>query len=180
MKITLTKLKAILLYFSNYTDTTYLGKVKLMKLFYFLDFIHVKTYGTPVTFDTYIKLEHGPIPSYIKNLVDNACEDLDESVLADTITCDRPAGIDMYRILPRRKFIETDKSVLKPSEIAVLEQVVARYGDKNTRYVEDASHNEAAYKNSKLLQEIPYTLATEDNDCIATKEEIEFFLSIQK
>ena len=54
MKIPMPKLKAILLYFGTYTDNRFLGKVKLMKLFYFLDFMHVKKYGTPVTYDTYV------------------------------------------------------------------------------------------------------------------------------
>ena len=75
MVIPLTKIKAILLYFSNNTNIRYLGKIKLMKLFYFLDFMHVKEYGIPVTFDTYYHLEKGPIPTFIMNLVDEASED---------------------------------------------------------------------------------------------------------
>ncbi|NCN39598.1 MAG: SocA family protein, partial [Candidatus Aenigmarchaeota archaeon] len=77
MKIPTAKLKAILLYFCNYTDTTFLGKTKLMKLFYFADFTHLKQFGSPITYDTYVKLEHGPIPSTIKSLVDTACENID-------------------------------------------------------------------------------------------------------
>src|SRR5258708_29401514 len=101
MNLPIAKLKAILLYFANYTDTTFLGKVKLMKLFYFLDFMHLKTYGSPVTFDNYVNMEHGPIPSYIKNLVDTSTDDMDSSALADTISCEWPTGTRMCRILPR-------------------------------------------------------------------------------
>lgn len=178
MKISIAKLKAILLYFSNYTNTTYLGKVKLMKLFYFLDFMHVKQYCTPITYDTYIKLEHGPIPSTIKNLVDTACDNIDESILFDTIKCETPINTNMFRILPIRDFNESDKAMFTPSELDILNKVCQRFGDKNTKYIEDASHKEAAYTESVLLQEIPYTLAIKDSDCQATEEEIKLFLEI--
>ncbi len=178
MGIPLPKLKAILLYFSNYTDAKFLGKVKLMKLFYFLDFMHLKTYGSPVTYDTYINLEHGPIPSFIKNLVDSAADDIDNSVLADTITFERPEGIDMYRILPKRKFSEKDKSYFSSTELEILEKICARYGNKNTKTIEDASHQEAPWKKTSFLDKIPYSLAAEDPDCNVSKEEIETLLRI--
>src|SRR3989344_929040 len=116
MKISLAKLKAILLYFGTYSDPRFLGKVKLMKLFYFLDFMHVKIYGRPVTYDSYVKLEHGPIPSAIKNLVDTAADDQDNSVLVDTITFERPEGFDMCRVIATRKFAERDEKYLSESE----------------------------------------------------------------
>ena len=37
MKISISKLKAIILFFGNHTNTKFLGKVKLMKLFYFIN-----------------------------------------------------------------------------------------------------------------------------------------------
>src|SRR3989344_3441638 len=136
MKISLPKLKAILLYFGNNTDTKFLGKVKLMKLFYFLDFTHVKKYGSPVNYDTYVNMEHGPIPSTIKNLVDTATEDIDHSVLADTISCEWQELMDggsMCRITPIRNFSKEDEKYFSKSELKVLEQICKRFGDKNTK-----------------------------------------------
>ena len=94
-----------------------------MKLFYFLDFMHLKKYGTPVTYDTYVKLEHGPIPSFIKNLIDTATDDIDSSMLSDTIHIERPVGTDMYRVLPNRHFTEADKGYFSETELEILEQV---------------------------------------------------------
>lgn len=178
MTISLSKIKSILLYFTNNTDTLYLGKVKLMKLFYFLDFMHVKKYGVPVTYDTYVKLEHGPIPSAIKNLIDTACDDIDNSALAGTIICERPADINMYRILPKKQFTNNDRDKFTPSELDILHQVCTRYGNKNTKYVEDASHAEASYQKTQMLETIPYSLAAEDDDCMVDKKEIELLLEI--
>ncbi|HSX42321.1 MAG TPA: Panacea domain-containing protein [Candidatus Saccharimonadales bacterium] len=178
MNLPLSKLKALILYFACNTDNRFLGKVKLMKLFYFLDFMHLKQYGAPVTYDRYIHLEHGPIPSAIKNLVDTATDDIDNSVLADTITVERPDGIDMYRILPRRDFSERDRKLFSQTELDVLEQVCTTFGNKNTQYIEDASHSEAPWHKTDLLEEIPYTLAAKDPDSRVTEEEIKLLLNI--
>ena len=178
MKIPLAKLKAILIYFGNNTDPRFLGKVKLMKLFYFLDFTHVKTYGSPITYDRYMKMEHGPIPSTILNLVDAVDDDLDNAELADTIKIEKAAGSDMHRISPTRLFTEYDRGYFSETELEVLAKVCARFGDKTGRVIEEASHKEAPWTKTAFLEEIPYTLATEDNDCLVDKETIELALSL--
>lgn len=181
MNISLPKLKAILLYFGTNTDPRFLGKVKLMKLFYFLDFMHLKKYGAPVTYDTYVNLEYGPIPSAIKNLVDTAMEDVDNALLADTIKfqqLQRNDGANMYRIVPTRKFTEQDKKYFTPTELETLEAVCRRFGDKNTEYVKKVSHEEAPWRETNPLETIPYTLATKDSDCLVSEEEIKALLAI--
>lgn len=178
MKIPLIKLKAILLYLANNTDAKFLGKVKLMKLFYFLDFMHVKKYGTPVTYDTYINLEHGPIPSAIKNLIDTADDDLDSSALADTIHFEHPKGTQMSRILPNRKFTEKDRKLFSETELDILQKVCELFGDKNTQYVEKISHKEAPWDKTSFLDKIPYELAAEDPDSDFNREDITLALKI--
>lgn len=180
MNIPLPKLKAILLYFGNNTDTKFLGKVKLMKLFYFLDFTHLKMYGRPVTFDTYVNMEHGPIPSNIKNLVDTSTDDIDSSALADTISFEWPEGTKMCRIIPRRQFTEKDIKLFSAGELEVLQKICRRFGDKNTKYIEDASHAEAPWRETQFLQQIPYTLAAADPDSQVSEEEIKLLMDMQK
>jgi len=178
MNIPIPKLKAILLYFGTNTDVKFLGKVKLMKLFYFLDFLHIKKYGAPVTYDNYINLEHGPIPSTIKNLVDTADDDIDNSILSDTIKFDRPERGDIHRIIPLRKFTKNDEKYFTPTELDVLSNVCQRFGNKNTKYIEDASHKEAPWLETNFLDGIPYTLAARDSDCQVSEEEIGVLLEI--
>ncbi len=178
MKIPLQKLKAIILYFSTHTDTRFLGKVKLMKLFYFLDFMHVKKHGVPVTYDCYVNLEHGPIPSAIKNLVDSAADDSDNSFLSDIIKFERPEGTNMYRIVPTKSFTERDEKYLSKNEIEILQKICLRFGDKNTKYIEDASHEEAPWKETSALDTISYTLAAKDNDCLVSEKDIELLLKL--
>jgi len=178
MRISLPKLKALLLFFGTYTDTKYLGKVKLMKLFYFLDFLHLKKYGAPITYDNYINLEHGPIPSGILNLVDSAIDDIDSSSLSDTISFETPANTAMKRMIPARKFSEADKKYFSESQLQIMEEVARKFGNKNTKFIVDASHKESPWKCTSMLESIPYTLAAKDDDCQVSEQEIALILSI--
>ena len=177
MRLPLAKLKAILRYFGTYTDQRFLGKTKLMKLFYFLDFTHVKKHGCPVTYDQYVNLEHGPIPSTILNLVNGAIEDIDNSILSDTVTFEE-AGLGMIRMRPLRDFTDKDKDYFTPTEFQVLESVCRRFGDKNTKFIEDASHKEAPWKTTGLLDNIPYTRAVLDSDCLVDEDEIKMAVEL--
>ena len=172
MKIPIKKLKALILYFCTYTDTKFLGKVKLMKLFYFADFMHLKKYGAPITFDTYVNLEHGPIPSAIKNLVDTASDDIDNSVLADIISIEKPEGTEMCRIVGLRGFSDSDTKIFSKAELDTLKKVCIRFADKNTKFIEEASHSESPWLKTNFLDTIPYSLALEDSDCQTSEEEL--------
>ncbi len=170
------KIEAILVYFSNFTNTRYLGKVKLMKLFYFLDFTHAKKYASPVTYDTYYNLEHGPIPSTIKNLVENVVDDPENALLKDTIGCEFPKGTKMCRILAKRNFTKEDASLFSETEMKVIEEVVKRFKNSSTEKIEAESHREAPWVETKLLQQIPYYLAAHDPDASVSEEEIKLAL----
>ena len=71
-----------------------------------------------------------------------------------------------------------NKKYFSKSELDVLETVCMRFGTKNTKHIEDVSHEEAPWKMTSLLDNIPYTLAINDKDCVVSKEEIELFSKI--
>ncbi len=179
MRISLPKLKAIILYFCAYTNSRFLGKVKLMKLFYFLDFMHVKNHGVPVTYDCYVNLEHGPVPSTIKNLVDTVESDVDNAILADTIQIDKSDGENIHRVKCVRKFTEKDEEYLSENEIKILKKICVRFADSNMVEIEKISHEEAPWKETKALDEIPYTLAAKDSDCLVDEETIRIMLKAE-
>lgn len=178
MRININKLKAILLYFSLYTE--YLGKVKLMKLIYFLDFMHIKKYGTPVTYDSYINLKHGPIPSTIKNMIDDAEDDLEHSNLNDVIDIEKvkklKTGNVMCKIVPLRKFSENDKKYFSETELEMLEKVASKYNTFTADQIEEASHKESPWKDTEYLDQIPYSLAARDPDSEVSEKEIELLV----
>ena len=178
MKIPLPKLKAMLLFFGKYTNPRLLGKTKLMKLFYFVDFGHLKKYGAPITYDTYIHLEHGPIPSTIKNLVDTATDDIDSSALADTISVDISKDNYLQRMIPLRDFTEKDERYFSDTELEIMHKVCERFKDKTTKEIKKVAYSESPWKKTSLLETIPYQLASDDDDCLVEKEEIELLLKI--
>jgi uncharacterized phage-associated protein len=178
MKIPIQKLKAMILYFATFTDSRLLGKVKLMKLFYFTDFGHVKKYASPITFDNYVHLEHGPIPSAILNLVDAVETDINDSILGDVLSIESKEGSNMKRIVASRRFVEKDKEFFAPNELAVMEEICSRFKDTTGKNIEDISHQETAWKTTKTLENIPYTLAIGDPDCLVDEEDIKTVLSI--
>ena len=151
-------------YFAYNTNPGLLGKVKLMKLFYFVDFNHVKRFGSPVTYDNYVHLEHGPVPSTILNLVNSVEQDVDDAILFDTIAVERKENFHQKRVVSLKKFTEKDASYFSPSELSTMEKVCSRFTDKNAAFIEEASKKEAPYSKTKKLENIPYALALEDQD----------------
>lgn len=177
-QIPLQKIKAILLYFCENTNPRFLGKVKLMKLFYFLDFLHVKKHGTPITYDCYYNLDHGPIPSLIKNLVDDVDGDIDNSSLADTIYIKKENGELIHRVQGVRNFTKQDSKIFATSELEVMKLVCSRFGESNTRQIETESHSEAPWQKTTFREKIPYKLAAQDPDCKVSEEDIILSLEI--
>lgn len=172
MNISKPKLKAILKYFIQNTSPRFLGKTKLMKLFYFTDFNHVKQFGLPITGDTYYHLEQGPIPSAIKNLIDEVEANPEWSILSDVVEIKQEDGESIHRIKALQQFTDEDKDYFSEIELHTLEQVCKRFNNSTTKEIVDASHEEAPYSKTEELARIPYTLAAEDPDCQMSKEEI--------
>lgn len=180
MKIPLAKLKAILLYFCENTDPHFLGKVKLMKLFYFLDFINVKRYGVPITYDRYVNLDHGPVPSMILNLVSDLVDDPDTSILSDTILSQEVHWKEgtMLKIASKRKMTNSDVDLFSEDELKILNEVCSRFGSMNKKQIEDLSHSESPWMKTNLLETIPYNLAGQDADSNLTTEQISEIMSL--
>jgi uncharacterized phage-associated protein len=172
MQIPLVKLKAILRYFCSNTNPQVLGKTKLMKLFYFADFMFIKKYGVPITYDRYIHLEHGPIPSEILNLVNGVIDDGEGAILADTICIKKYNESSLQRIKCLNEFTEKDEKYFSEKELEVLKYTCERFKDQGSKYLEDLSHKEAPWLKTKELEEISYTLAAGDLDCSVDKEDI--------
>ena len=79
----------------------------------------------------------------------------------------------MCRIVGLRTFNEEDSKMFSKAELETLKNTCVRFGDKNTKFIEDASHKESPWKDTNLLDTIPFGLAYNDDDCRVSKEEIE-------
>ena len=63
------KLQQVILYFLEHINNVHLGRTKLMKLLYFVDFDHYEAHGVSVTGAAYRKLPHGPYPDKVEKLI---------------------------------------------------------------------------------------------------------------
>ena len=172
------KIKAIIKYFCGNTNPRFLGKTKLMKLFYFLDFLHIKRYGVSVTGDKYYHLGYGPIPTLIKNLVDDVDNTPDCAILSDTIEIVKSENRKIYLVKCINEFLEKDKDYFSVIELKTMEDVCRRFKDYTTKQIVEASHKESSWRKTGETKEIPYILAADDSDCLVEREDIELLNKI--
>jgi hypothetical protein len=60
------KMQQVILFFLERINNVHLGRTKLMKLLYYVDFDHYERHGRTVTGAAYRKLPHGPVPQEAK------------------------------------------------------------------------------------------------------------------
>lgn len=146
------KMEQAILYFCERINNVYLGKTKLMKLLYYLDFDHMEEYGTPVTGGTYKKLPHGPVPMEAFDLI--AAMDSAHKLKEKRIT--GPGGYPQHRFLATAP---CERSVFSSTEWDTLEKVATRWENSTAEQISKASHAETPWKVTEEGEKIDYRLA---------------------
>jgi uncharacterized phage-associated protein len=145
------KLRQAILYFLYHANGQHLGRTKLMKLLYFLDFEHVRAHGRPITGAVYRKLPHGPV----------AVEALDElMLLAEDGWIDvRPRETARGRQTQYQPHAPLDLSVFGESEKLMLETVADTWRDAMMDDAVLASHTEYPWNSVGDNEVIPFRSA---------------------
>lgn len=125
-KIDKGKAKAALLYIA--TNIPNVDMHKLYKILYFAEQNHLIKYGRPITGDAFIKMPHGPVPSYIKDKVEQHI-DVDDSV--------KQSGI----YIVANEYPDLDE--FSESDIECLDLSITNNKDKSFSQLRDESHKEA-------------------------------------
>jgi uncharacterized phage-associated protein len=128
------KLINAILYFAEHTRG--LGKIKLFKLLYLLDFEHFRQTGRPVTGMEYRAWKMGPVPAALVQIWDDLDADLAEAFEI------RPAKVYDYvreNVIPKRRF---DDAHFTPRELHLLADLAARYADDLSEKMIDITHVE--------------------------------------
>jgi len=98
-----------IVYFSK--NTKYCGKTKLMKLLYFLDFIHFRETGKSVTGLNYYAWKMGPVPKDLYEELDVMKPDMAKAI---SITPSGPfLGIRARKMFDPQPFTPRQKRILK-------------------------------------------------------------------
>jgi len=151
-------LNAIIFFAQN---TSFLGKVKLWKLLYFLDFEHFKDTGRSVTGMEYSAWPKGPVPVALHNEIEHPQTDMSEKILFGKKAV-RGTDNQMLTVTPLAVF---DPSHFSKRELRLMARLANDFDRTNAEDMIEATHleNQPWHKiyNERGLkqQKIPFELA---------------------
>lgn len=143
------KFKALVHYICHKCgDPSILGKTKLNKVLYFSDFATYRQTGEPLTGETYVKAQFGPVPRHIDEAL--------QTLIDDNAIVVREAPVYSHM---KKEFIAlkgADLTHFTADEIAMVDGMidVICYGH-SAKSISEASHNNA-WKLAEIGEEIPY------------------------
>jgi len=117
------KITHSIIFFAAKSNNKVINRLKLMKLLWLADRIHINRYGRLILKDKYNALPHGSVPSYTMDLSKETLEGYFEVV--------------GYNI---KALIEFDEKYFSKSDIEVMEEVWKTYGKKGKFELRDLSH----------------------------------------
>jgi uncharacterized phage-associated protein len=135
-----------LVFFSK-SGITDLTKMKVHKLLFFADKLHLVRYGRPIIGDEYFALDHGPLPSSADDDLDTA-EDLAIGV-DDAAVRTHFGGYLTLKSTGEWPVIAAvgpeNYEVFSRSELKVLSEVVEKFGRMSASKLRKLSHEDPAY-----------------------------------
>lgn len=163
------KLINSIVYFAN--NTRYLGKVKLCKLLYFLDFEHFKQTGRSVTGLDYFAWPMGPVPVSLYEETTNPEPDMKENIRFTEIIISKGT---MLTVTP---LVDFNDEFFSRRELKILELLSKEFFETVADDMVEATHleNQPWHKiynlDNKKHERIPYELAIR-------KQEIDVMVNI--
>lgn len=163
------KYENAILYFAKYLTPRQLGKTKLAKLLYYLDFISYRDNGKPVTGALYYKQEYGPLAQDLTEVIGDLVAK-NKLEVNRVIVEDSDRQKDQFRAL-----VEPNEKVFDAYEQGLLRKLVSTYGDLPTEAIVAKSHLEAPWVRAKNGAALDYKFASdiEDFDSEIAKEALE-------
>lgn len=130
-----------ILFFLEKINNQYLGKTKLMKLLYFLDFGFYENHGESITNDKYVWYPHGPFPSR----ADTVLNYMERNNLIERSTI-KFGMKKQERYIANEKF---NRSYFSSEEMQAIERVAINFEDYSTQAIEDEAHRDIPWLLSK-------------------------------
>jgi len=160
MKVDLEKVGIIAAYFADNTKELYV--TKLLKLFYYLDFISYKMRGASVTNDVYLKLPYGPVPSTIKNEIDvlsveNILGTGFKSQLSSYIKLEKGKDDNGNMVVSKSK--EYNLRKLSNTELELMKSIAETFKNTKATTLSNQTHREKPWLSTSANSVIDYKLA---------------------
>lgn len=141
-----------LLFFVENCNNAYLGKTKLNKLFYYLDFIYYRDNKKSVTGDVYTCLNYGPVPQDIDEIISMAKKE-------GWITV-REVCLDTRKV-EFKSNKNYDLGVFNKKEIELLNNICNEFKNVKTSEIVDQTHLEAPWFYAEMYDEIDYNYSND-------------------
>lgn len=145
------KYKHIILFFANKIRNGTLGKLKMMKLLYFLDFDFFEKYGKSVTGDQYLRFENGPVPRMAEKII-KQMDSVDIKISKRKVA----AGYNDQQHIEALK--DFDLKLFTKEELLMMEEVADKWSLFSGTEMKSASHGEAPWIATKPDGIIDYNL----------------------
>lgn len=123
MNIATNKIINSILFFANKSENKTINRLKLMKLLWLSDRVHLNKYGRLILKDNYKALPHGPVPS--------ATMDFSKHDIVDSYS------VNDYDIKSEREF---DSKYFSKSDIDVMNSIWEKFGSFDRFELRDISH----------------------------------------
>jgi len=124
----------------------------IAKVLFFAEKWHLNRYGRPIIADTYIAMPKGPVPSTIKNIVDENFDYLDEPEAFRKMLRVERRGL--RRLHSRVK--ERDIRHLSESDCDCLDEALSFCRGKEVDELSNITHFEKAWKNAPANRAMDY------------------------
>ncbi len=145
--------KNAVLYFIKYCNNNYLGKTKLNKLLYYLDFISFRDTKNPVSGDIYIHQEYGPVPSHMDEILTELKEE--GAINTQTVTIKNGEMIKFEINNPKA----LNEEVFSEEQRKLLKNICDEFGSWSTDKIVTQTHLEAPWFFSKPFERVDYSYA---------------------
>ena len=146
------KYKNAILFFAKKTQNGTLGKLKIKKLLYYLDFDFFEKYGKSVTGDEYLRFEHGPVPRMAEKIL----KQMEGKEIKITRRKIKEGLNDQQHIEALKDF---DLSVFSKEELVMLDDVAGKWEKFTGTEMKMATHGEAPWISTEPDGVIDYNLA---------------------
>lgn len=124
-----------ILYIANRVNSPTFHKIS--KLMYFADRKHLEEYGRFICGDSYVAMQHGPVPSGIYDILKSVrfsgCE-------CHTEMLKGAFAVDEYTVKPLRN---ANCDYFSDSDLACLDWAIEKFGNKSFDYLTRLSHDKA-------------------------------------
>ena len=152
------KMKHVILYFLEHINNFHLGRTKLMKLLYYVDFDNFEKYGSSVTGAKYRKLPLGPVPDEADDVIEEMEANGEvEQIKAVSVVNGKPTRYVQNRLISKTS--KFDPSFFSGAEMEVIQRVAKVWEHATATEMKNASHKEAPWAASEDGQMIDYEMA---------------------